>query len=106
MTNLKDYPYKITLKKWNGRDGKYFIAKVPELLGCISEGVTIKEAIRNIKEAMIGYIEVKLEFEDELPKPLNTDQIVEIQGEYSDEEKQECFAAVRKMKAMLREMDH
>ena len=34
-----------------------FIVEVPALPGCISEGHTKAEAIKNIKEAMIAYLE-------------------------------------------------
>ena len=34
-----------------------FIVEVPALPGCISEGHTKTEAIENIKEAMIAYLE-------------------------------------------------
>lgn len=38
-----------------GEDG-YWIAEVPSLPGCISQGKTREEAIGNIKEAIQGYI--------------------------------------------------
>jgi predicted RNase H-like HicB family nuclease len=104
MVNLNDYPYKITLKKWKDEDGEYFVAKVPELQGCISDGLTIKEALRSIKEAMIGHIEVKLDFGDPLPKPLNDKLIVEIQNEYSEEEKKKLYEAVDEMRALINEL--
>jgi predicted RNase H-like HicB family nuclease len=105
MVNLELYPYKITLKKWKDEDGEYFVAKVPELDGCKSSGATIKEALRSIKEAMIGYIEVKIEFGDYLPIPLNDKAIVELQGEYSEQEKEECYQAVDKMRALIDELN-
>jgi predicted RNase H-like HicB family nuclease len=40
-----------------GEDG-YFVAEVPSLPGCISQGRTREEAIANIKEAIELYIEV------------------------------------------------
>ncbi|HKS39518.1 MAG TPA: type II toxin-antitoxin system HicB family antitoxin [Blastocatellia bacterium] len=38
-----------------GEDG-YYIAEVPSLPGCISQGATKEEAAANIKEAISGYI--------------------------------------------------
>lgn len=38
-----------------GEDG-YWVAEVPSLPGCISQGKTREEAIANIKEAIQGYI--------------------------------------------------
>jgi predicted RNase H-like HicB family nuclease len=40
-----------------GEDG-YFVAEVPSLPGCISQGKTREEALVNIEEAISLYIEV------------------------------------------------
>jgi len=45
---------KIILEK--GDDG-YIVASVPSLPGCHSQGKTEKEAIKNIKEAILLYLE-------------------------------------------------
>jgi predicted RNase H-like HicB family nuclease len=41
-------------------DSEYqgYIAEVPELPGCISQGQTLDEAITNIKDAIKGYLHV------------------------------------------------
>jgi predicted RNase H-like HicB family nuclease len=49
-----------------GEDG-YWIAECRSLPGCISQGETKEEAIRNIKEAIEGYV-AALE-QDNLPVP-------------------------------------
>ncbi|HEY7543483.1 MAG TPA: type II toxin-antitoxin system HicB family antitoxin [Blastocatellia bacterium] len=49
-----------------GEDG-YYVAEVPSLPGCISQGATVEETVANIKEAIQGYI-ASLE-EDNLPVP-------------------------------------
>ena len=49
-----------------GEDG-YWVAECPSLPGGISQGETREEAIRNIREAIEGYI-AALE-EDDLPVP-------------------------------------
>jgi len=36
----------------------YYVAEVPALPGCVSQGRTIAEAKTNIKEAIIGWISV------------------------------------------------
>lgn len=38
---------------------KGYIADVPELPGCMSEGKTLDEAIENIKDAVKGYLYVQ-----------------------------------------------
>ena len=45
---------KIILEK--GQDG-YIVARAPSLPGCHSQGKNEKEAIKNIKEAIILYLE-------------------------------------------------
>ncbi|MBN2506222.1 MAG: type II toxin-antitoxin system HicB family antitoxin [Verrucomicrobia bacterium] len=48
-------------------EDSYWIAECPSLPGCVSQGTTREEAIRNIKEAIEGYILVLKE--DGLPVP-------------------------------------
>jgi predicted RNase H-like HicB family nuclease len=49
-----------------GEDG-YWVVECPSLPGCVSQGKTKKEAIKNIKEAISCYIHA-LE-EDSIPVP-------------------------------------
>ena len=49
-----------------GENG-YWVAECPSLPGCVSQGSTREEAVRNIKEAIEGYV-AALE-EDGLPVP-------------------------------------
>jgi predicted RNase H-like HicB family nuclease len=36
----------------------YYVAEVPAMPGCMSQGRTRREAIANIKEAIAGWVEV------------------------------------------------
>ena len=36
----------------------YYVAEVPALPGCVSQGHTLAEAKTNIKEAIVGWIKV------------------------------------------------
>ena len=36
----------------------YFVAEIPALPGCLSQGKTKEEAIKNIREAIQGWLEV------------------------------------------------
>jgi predicted RNase H-like HicB family nuclease len=56
--------YTVILEK--GRESGY-VAYVPALKGCVSQGRTRAEALKNIREAMEAYIEALLE--DQLPLP-------------------------------------
>jgi len=51
---------------FRGEDG-YWVAECPSLPGCVSQGATREDAIKNIKEAIDGYI-LALQ-EDNLPVP-------------------------------------
>jgi predicted RNase H-like HicB family nuclease len=57
-------------------DGVY-VAEVPSLPGCISQGQTREQAIENIKEAIAGYLE-SLEAHDEPVPPSITEELVEV----------------------------
>ena len=64
-------PYNITIQEIHDESGDYFYARVLELDGCQSHGATVDEAYSNIREAMEGWLEVKLEFGDPIPEPLS-----------------------------------
>lgn len=50
-----------------GEDG-YWVAEVPSLPGCISQGQTRDEAVENIREAIELYIEVLKEDGQPIPE--------------------------------------
>lgn len=73
MKKVKDYmelPYNFIIQPVNDESGFYFYARVLELDGCQSTGETFEEAYENIKEAMEGWIEAKLENGFEIPLPV------------------------------------
>ena len=45
----------------------FFVAEVPALPGCLSQGKTYDEAVKNIQEAIEGWLEV-MESKVEFPK--------------------------------------
>lgn len=55
---------------WDESD-KIYIARVPELPGCVSHGDTLPEAARMIQEAMELYIETLVDDGKEVPVPLS-----------------------------------
>ena len=57
-------------------DGIY-VAEVPALPGCISQGQTREEAVESIKEAIAAYLE-SLEAHDEPIPPPITEEVVEV----------------------------
>jgi len=60
------YKYLVTLTP--GDDG-YIVAECPTLPGCVSQGKTREEALRNIQEAIEGIIEVRKA--QKLPIPIS-----------------------------------
>jgi predicted RNase H-like HicB family nuclease len=55
-----------------------YVATVPALPGCVSQGRTRRETVRNAKEAIEVYIDALLE--DGLPVPLQTDaEVIDVQ---------------------------
>ncbi len=54
-----------------------FVAEVPALPGCISEGHTRAEVVENVKEAIAAYIE-SLEAHGEPIPPAITEELVEV----------------------------
>ncbi|HEX9919730.1 MAG TPA: type II toxin-antitoxin system HicB family antitoxin [Pyrinomonadaceae bacterium] len=54
-----------------------FVAEVPSLPGCVSQGVTREEALVNIKEAIAVYLE-SLEAHGEAVPPPITEELVEV----------------------------
>jgi len=57
-------------------DGIY-VAEVPALPGCISQGKTRAEAIDNVKEAIAAYLESLDEHRDPVP-PSISEEVVEV----------------------------
>jgi len=67
--------YTIMIEK--GRESGY-VAKCPALRGCVSQGATKEDALRNIKEVMEVYVEALLE--DGLPLPVEDGtEVVELE---------------------------
>ena len=54
-----------------------FVAEVPALPGCISQGRTRAEAIENIKEAIAAYLESLKAHSEPIPPPIS-EEIVEV----------------------------
>lgn len=71
---LQEYlklPYKISIQEINDESGHYFLATVDELPGCMSDGKTVEEAYKNIREALELHIESMIEDNMDIPIPLS-----------------------------------
>ena len=59
------YPARITYLKKD----KSFLVEFPDLKGCLTEGATMEDALKNAKEALTGYLASIFERGYVLPKP-------------------------------------
>jgi predicted RNase H-like HicB family nuclease len=54
-----------------------FVAEVPVLPGCVSQGRTRSEALDNIKEAILAYLESLEQHGEPIPPPVS-EEVVEV----------------------------
>jgi len=54
-----------------------FVAEVPSLPGCISQGKTRKKALQNIQEAIEVYLESLKAHDEPIPPPID-EEVIEI----------------------------
>lgn len=54
-----------------------FVAECPTLPGCVSQGTTRDEALRNIKDAIAGYLASLDKHGEAAPLPVN-EEVVEV----------------------------
>lgn len=76
MIGIEEYlklPYNYIIQPVNDESGFYFYARVLELDGCQSTGETFEEAYENLKDAIKGWIKVKLERGFKIPLPVGYD---------------------------------
>jgi antitoxin HicB len=66
---MVDYSYQIKIMKLSEDDGGGFIAIVPELPGCISDGESYEDALKNAKLAIEDWIETAKEIDRKIPLP-------------------------------------
>ncbi len=66
--------YRVVMEQ--DEDGVY-VAEVPALPGCISQGRTRAEAVENIREAIAAYLE-SLRAHNEPVPPATTEEVVEV----------------------------
>jgi len=67
MKRRIDYP--VEIRPLSDDDGGGFIAIVPDLPGCISDGKTMDEALHEVVDAIESWISVAKEFGDPIPVP-------------------------------------
>lgn len=63
----RDYP--IVIEPLSGEDGGGFLATVPDLPGCMSDGDTREDAARNIADAIAAWVEEATRMGRAIPEP-------------------------------------
>ena len=61
--------YPFTIRQLSEEDGNGYLIEFPDLSGCISDGETIEEAIKNGHDAVLCWISAAKETNRAIPKP-------------------------------------
>ena len=61
--------YAMRIERLAESDGGGYLAIVPDLPGCVSDGGTPEEALKNVQEAIASWIEAAKEWKVEIPQP-------------------------------------
>jgi len=61
--------YAVRIERLAESDGGGYLATVPDLPGCMSDGETPEEALKNVQEAIASWIEAAKEWKQDVPKP-------------------------------------
>ena len=54
---IEHLPYRFQIRPLGAEEGGGYLIEFPDLPGCMSDGETIEETIRNGHEAMLGWLE-------------------------------------------------
>jgi predicted RNase H-like HicB family nuclease len=65
--NRLEYP--IVVEPLPAEEGGGFVATVPDLAGCMSDGATPEEAVSNVQDAIVTWIEAARDLGHAIPKP-------------------------------------
>ena len=66
MTRLE---YPVIVQPLSPEDGGGFLATVPDLPGCMSDGETPEEALTNVQDAIAAWIEAAQDMGRKVPQP-------------------------------------
>jgi antitoxin HicB len=61
--------YSVRIERLADSDGGGYLATVPELPGCMSDGETPEDALKNVQEAIASWIEAAKEWNMDVPQP-------------------------------------
>ncbi|APC08577.1 type II toxin-antitoxin system HicB family antitoxin [Neomoorella thermoacetica] len=66
--------YEVSLRPLIEDEGGGWLASIPLLSGCMSDGETPAEALANLEDAKRGWIETALALQRDIPEPDNTEK--------------------------------
>jgi antitoxin HicB len=66
---MKRLEYPVVVEPLPAEDGGGFVATVPDLPGCMSDGATPEEALTNVQDAIATWIEAAHDLGHDVPKP-------------------------------------
>lgn len=66
---MSDLRYPVVIEPLNEADGGGFVAVVPDLPGCMSDGETPEEALAHVRDAIEVWIEAARDIGHEIPAP-------------------------------------
>ena len=69
LTELMRRQYKVVLRPLPDLDGGGWLVEIPELPGCISDGNTKDEALRNVEDAKLEWFDYALKKGVSIPQP-------------------------------------
>jgi len=61
--------YSVRIERLAEGDGGGYLATVPDLPGCMSDGPTPEDALKNVQEAIVSWIEAAREWNQDIPTP-------------------------------------
>ncbi|WP_322514325.1 type II toxin-antitoxin system HicB family antitoxin [Rhodopseudomonas palustris] len=61
--------YSVQIDRLGEADGGGYLATVPQLPGCMSDGATPEEALHNVQEAIGSWIEAAKTWNQDVPRP-------------------------------------
>ena len=61
--------YAVRIERLAENDGGGYVATVPDLPGCMSDGETPEEALKNVQDAIASWIEAAKEWKLDIPEP-------------------------------------
>lgn len=66
---MRKLNYPIVIRPLTEEEGGGYLAEFPDLPGCVADGKTITEALKEAESALDSWIKTAKEFGDPIPKP-------------------------------------